>query len=346
MTYFQGNHFEIGCQIGRYYAEHGVEPYPVTAPDLLGRQIKYYERFAPEILSELRGIAEGGNYLFEEIAHEALVSEILYWRDLAAHSCSIGGFKDCHGDTWVARNYDWHSLVAEQFQVWRFDMTETNVVAISDMGVGAPQDTDKKEQRFYYHDAINSHGLFIGLTYAHCWSTGIGLTSEHAVKLVSWRCKTVDEALRFFHDTRLGCPKNFFIADANGKMAVVEHAVEDMHVRHPDENGVLVITNHYAEPLTAFDRISSDSIDENGSLERYSRLELDLKRLVQTDRCGDFALLEKIMTDPGSPVCQFWPEFEIETVWTLLLDLNHQNYRLIRNPRSAQQSQIDFAVPR
>lgn len=346
MQRFQGDHFEIGCQIGRYYAEHGVKPYPVTAPDLLARQIEYYERFAPEILEELRGIAEGGAFLFAEIAHEALVSAILYWRDLAARSCSIGGFRDRNGDTWVARNYDWHPLVAEHFQAWRFDLPETNVIAVSDMGVCAPQDTDKREQRFYYHDAINSHGLFVGLTYAHCWSTGVGLTSEHAVKLVSWRCKTVDEALRLFRDTKLGCPKNFFIADAYGEMAVVEHAVEDMHVRLPDENGVLVLTNHYAEPLTAFDRISNDSIDEKGSYERYSRLEVELKALVQADKAGDFALLDKIMTDPVSPVCQFWPELAIETVWTLLLNLNQQNYRLIGNPRSAQRSHTDFAAPR
>jgi hypothetical protein len=152
--------------------------------------------------------------------------------------------------------------------------------------------------------------------------------------------------LRLFRDTKLGCPKNFFIADAYGEMAVVEHAVEDMHVRLPDENGVLVLTNHYAEPLTAFDRISNDSIDEKGSFERYSRLEVELKALVQADKAGDFALLDKIMTDPVSPVCQFWPELAIETVWTLLLNLNQQNYRLIGNPRSAQRSHTDFAAPR
>ena len=345
MKLFKGNHFDIGRQVGRYYAEHGVEPNPVTAPDLLEKQIEYYEKFAPEILSELRGIAEGGNYPFEQIAHEALVSEILYLRELPSKSCSIGGFTDCHGMTWVARNYDWHPLVAEHFQAWQFELPGVNVVAVSDMGICGSSDLNKKEQRFFYHDAINNHGLFIGLTYAHCWSTNIGLTSQHAVKLVSWRCKTVEEALRLFRDTRLGCPKNFFIADAYGKMAVVEHAVEDMHIRLPDENGVLVLTNHYAEPLAAYDRISGDSIDENGSLERYSRLEAELQTHVKTGGTGDFALLNKIMTDPGSPICQFWPEFEIETVWTLLLDLSQLNYRLIRNPRSAHRSQTDFTVP-
>jgi predicted choloylglycine hydrolase len=345
MRTVRGSHFEIGRQIGRYYAAQGVEPYPVTAPDMLAKQIEYYQNFAPEILSELRGIAEGGDYPFEQIAHEALVSEILYFRDLPSKSCSIGGFTDTHGRAWVARNYDWHPLVAAHFQAWRFELPEVNIVAVSDMGICGPLDLNKKEQRFFYHDAINSHGLFIGLTYAHCWSTDIGLASAHAVKLISSRCKTVDDALALFRNMKLGCPKNFFIADAGGRMAVVEHAVKDMHVRLPDENGVLVLTNHYAEPLKAFDRISNDSIDENGSFERYSRLEVDLKALVRADKCGDFASLDKIMTDPGSPVCQFWPEFEIETVWTLLLDTNHQNYRLIRNPRSAQRSQIEFVVP-
>jgi predicted choloylglycine hydrolase len=343
MENFKGNHFEVGQQIGAYYARHGVCFNAPTDEDLLRKQVRFYEENAPEILDEIRGIANGGSFVFENVAHKVIVSGILSCHEYPNRSCSIGGFIDHGKKTWVVRNYDWHPAVAENYQFWKFDFPDRTVVGLSDMDIVDEATLGKDKQLFFPDDAINSDGLFIGLTYAYCWSTGIGLAATDALKLVSWRCKNVDEAIDLLSNTKLACPKNYFIADRFGKMAVVQHAVSDFDVRYPDSDGFLVLANHYPTAMAAHEQVLN--FDPNHStFSRYSRLMKDLKELHQSNKEISHKTLEPIMTDPSTPVCQFLPDIPLETVWTLLLQQNDKQYRLITNPRSQKRVTTDFTL--
>ncbi len=330
---FSGSPFEIGTQIGAYYRACRVD-FPAPAQrDLLSKQLAYYESFAPEVLDEVKGIADGSGASFESVAHAYLISEILYLRAHGHKGCSIGGFKDLAGDLWVARNYDWHPAVARVMQAWTFKGKERHVLALSDMGILGEDGLDKSKQLFLYEDALNSDGLFIGVTFAFCWNEGIGLTSFDAVRLAAQRCKTVAEALRFFEKANLSSAKNFFIADAKGNAAVIHHAVTSFEVRYPDTEGLLGLTNHYVGSLEKADEIHA--ADPNGAVKsfpRYARL-MDEMHGAKANPV-QFEALDRMMTRKDSPLSSCIAAPEIETVWTLLMNMPAKEYRLITKPRS------------
>lgn len=329
---FSGSAFEIGKQIGGYYKACGFQFSPPSETELLRKQLAYYETFAPEVLEEFKGIAEGGDFDFNAVAHTYLTSEILYLRAQNHKACSIGSFKDASGDLWVARNYDWHPAVADVMQAWSFQREGRRVLAITDMGILGEEGRDKAKQLFLYEDAINNDGLFIGVTFAFCWNENIGLTSFDTVRLVASRCKTVGEAAQFFKEARLASAKNFFIADAEGNSLVVQHAGgNSFDLRTPDAEGLLAVTNHYVGTLEAEDQIGASGIsDAIASFPRYARLMGEIKALKKAP--VDFAALDKMMT-ASAPLSACIREPQVETVWTLLMNMPKREYRLIAQPR-------------
>lgn len=348
MKNFSGNHFEVGLQMGGYYKAVGASFSPVTEASLLDKQLKFYERYAPEIIDELRGVAQESAVLFDRVAHAFLVGEILFLRNRRERSCSIGGFIDATGRAWVARNYDWVPAAGKTCQAWKFYFPDKKVVAISDMGIGDARGLDRKYQIFRNEDAINSDGLYIGLTFAHRWVDGIGLTSFDAITLSAWRCKSVGEVVNLFETLPLSAPKNFFVADAAGKMAVIHHGADKFDVRYPDKQGLLVLTNHYVGRLEPDDQVRAIH-PHHTTFNRYERLLTDMQKLRTSQETG-FEKLDSMMTAPNTPVCQCimvpnsTNQVFMETVWTLLLDLKQKHYRLINNPRSQDRRVTNFSL--
>lgn len=347
MKHLSGTHHDIGRQIGTYYKSCGVSFAPVTEAAILDRQITFYEKHAPEILDELQGITQGGGYDFNAVAHAFLVGEILFLRTRAQRSCSIGGFTDSSGHVWVVRNYDWHPAVSKAFQTWKFSFSGKEVLAISDMGIIDSGGIDKSKQLFLYEDAINGDGLYIGMTFAYRWVDAIGLTSFDAVRLVAWRCQSVAEAVRLFETIPLASPKNFFIADKTGKMAVIQHGVDKFDVRYPNEEGLLALTNHYVGRLDADDQVRKAN-PNHSTFNRYAQLMGDMRKTARSASV-DFNKLDILMTSPSTPVCQCirdtkTSQVQMETVWTLLLAPLQQRYRLIGNPRSKDRTSMDIVV--
>jgi predicted choloylglycine hydrolase len=348
MKKFSGNHFEIGQKIGAYYKAAGTLFHPVTETSLLKQQLKFYEQHAPEIIDEWRGIARESGHNFDRIAHTYLTGEILFLRSHRERSCTIGGFTDAAGNSWVARNYDWCPAAGQVFQTWKFDLPEKQVVAVSDMGIIDATGLDERNQLFLYEDAMNNDGLYIGMTFAHCWKEGIGLTSFDAIRLVALRCKTVAEAIRLFETLPLSAPKNFFIADSEGSMAAVQHGVARFDVRYPDAEGLLALTNHFIGSLESEDKIRIHHPNHT-TFNRYERVMTDM-RVLRASKSVSLDDLDNMMTSPDTPVCQCIPstdnpnQVQMETVWTLLMRPMKKDYRIIGNPRTSQRRVTDFSL--
>lgn len=346
METFSGTHEEIGRALGAFYARQGVVFKEPPDEGLLAEQIAYYEKEAPEILAELHGIAAESGAPFKAVANRFLAEEVNLIRALQSSftkSCSIGGYLDGKGESWIVRNYDWLSVIADRFQIRRFETPEATLVMISDMGILAPDQADTAHQIFVPDDCVNAKGLYIGLTFSYCWNTGIGLTSFDALRLAAERCSTVDEVLAFFERARLCCAKNYFIADKKGAMAVVQHASNDHEILRPDADGILVLTNHYQQRLKPQNCVPNVK-PHTGTFTRETRLRADLLALKQSGKAGSFEALDPLMTSPETPVCQCVPEMNLESVWTLLGAPMRGSYRVIGAPRSSARRITDFSL--
>lgn len=325
---FDGNFFEIGMEQGEIYKKRGMNfDFVKIDKTLYENQLSIYKKYYPELLEEFEGMAKGGSFEKEKLVYHFITSEIKTYRDWygSKKACTIFGVKN--GDQlFVGRNYDWLPKTEKLFEVYKAIYPQRNsFLALTDGGYGSEAGT-KIENLFYNaDDAINDKGLFIGLTFAYADSWSYGISCVHMTKLIAETCATVNEALKVFEEVPLCCPKNFFIADKNGNMAIVEHTSKKFKVLYPKDD-ILIQTNHYVdEELAKEDTVLKYLPIHNTHIryhETFQRINLNSKKM-ELDK------VIEILGKPGTYTCQNFPG--IKTIWTLALDMTNQKYKLYWN---------------
>ena len=319
---FKGSYKEIGQQLGRIYHKNGKSFADVKInKDLYAKQLTYYKKYYPEFLEELRGIAEGGNYGGDKVIYDNLVGEINWYKNkIKKTSCTIFGVKNNFG-TFIGRNYDWYP--ESKAVIYKYDNPESySYVAITDSGYfpGA-----KKENIFYYpNDAINEKGLYIGITFADGPDTSFGLSSSHIRKLIIEKCQSVTEALAMFKKIPVSCPKNFFIADKTGEIAVIEHASGKNYKVIKPQNGILIKTNHYLDPALVKIDLMLRTHPASSTFVRYYELLRDIN-LINPEKIRQ-ADVSKLILNKNSYIRQ--NSFKDKTIWSLSLDMKKQKHYL------------------
>jgi len=338
---FTGNYFEIGRQQGEIYRQNGMNCDLVKIdPTIYKRQLQIYEKHYPQMLEELRGVAEGGNYQLDNVIWWFICGAESCLKEKAAppKACSIFGVKN-QGRLYVGRNYDLFPMTENLFEVYKVVNPQCNsYIAVSDMGSYRFLEANPKCLFYYPADAINRQGLFVGPTYAFGDQCSYGLAVIHMMKLITETCATVHEALAVFEKVPLNWPKNFFIADKNGDMAVVEHTSRRFKVLYPQDD-ILLQTNHYLDPeLKKDDQIYNNTITNTlmryNTLERYDEIYQKLK--AGKEHFGFEDIIE-ILGKPGTHACQNW--ILIKTIWTLALDMTNQQYRIYWDLLSKRKNQ-------
>ena len=325
MINFSGNHEEIGRQIGEYYKKKGTRPKKVVIDHkLLREQTKIYEKYFPKRLIQLEAIAKAAGFNQEEYIYGNICTFIDWHKNWAEpkKGCTIFGVENPAG-VYVGRNYDWVPGDEREFEVIRCKNSDANdYIGITDMDFFSVADLKSHHLFFDIDDAINEHGLYIGLTFAYCDSYANGLSPVDIIQLIAETCKTVSEAVQLFNQVPLGVPKNFFIADKQGNLAVVEHAAKVHKVVRP-QNNILIQTNHYLDS----ELVNLDSVQEhspnNSTFKRYAHA---LEQLTTNkDRIHQIGV-HKILDTPDRGVYEHSKRFK--TIWSLALDIRHRSYRL------------------
>jgi predicted choloylglycine hydrolase len=320
------NSFELGGQLGKIYKKNGrTVDYVKINHDVYARQLKIYQKYFPNFLEELEGIAAAGdydqdklNYSFIGASVESLMSKPRYMRT----SCSIFGFKKGN-DLFVGRNYVWLPETEKAFKVYKIlNKSAYSYVSVSDMGIYKKR-TALADRSYLPIDAINEKGLFVGLTASLNNDWAFGLSSTHIIKLITENCKNVADAIKVFKTVPLNCAKNFFMADAGGNMAVIEHfSGLNVKVLYPKDD-LLIKTNHYTDPAFAEkDKILAYRPSNTTYIRYYEALrEVNLRRdtFTQND-------IPKILNRKGSYLLQNAPTSR--SIWTLSLNMTKRKYAL------------------
>lgn len=284
---------------------------------LYRKQLDIYKEYYPEYLEELKGMADGSGFDPQRLISRFICGEILWYTNTLKinRGCTIFGIKNKNG-TFVGRNYDWEPAGAKSIANHTVINTEKNpFTAFTVDGIGSNS----------VEDAINDKGLYIGITFAVNYRWSYGISSLHICKLIAETCATVDEALIIFNKVPLCCPKNYFIADKNGDMAVIEHTSERFRVLYP-KNDILIQTNHYAHPELADEDMVLHDMPFSNTYLRYYEV---LQRLnMQKDRFK-YPGIMRLLTDPKSYIFANSPA--VRTIWSLALDMKNFRYRFYWN---------------
>jgi predicted choloylglycine hydrolase len=324
----KGSYFEIGKQLGKHYEKTGLTVDHVKINKTIYKnQRKIYEKYYPNFLKELKGMSIGGNFDLQKLEYYFIASGYESYKNKLSkkESCSIVGYK-FKNNLFVGRNYDWVPIDETVFQVYSRQSKDClNYIGISDMNI-----LDKKDI-IYHHllynviDAINSKGLYIGITFGYNFNYKYGLDWSHFVKLISETCSSVKEALKLIKKIPLSTPKNFFIADKFGDVVVVEHVAKTYKLIYPQDN-LLIHTNHYLDASLKKKELVLKKAPTNSTYVRYYEI---LQKINQYKNNFSQKDITKIMDNNKLEVLQ--KEKTRQTIWTLSLDMTKKKYFIYTN---------------
>ena len=98
-------------------------------------QLRTYKRFYPELLEELEGMAQGGNFDKERLIYNSICGEILWFkRKLRLNkACTIFGVKNKNG-IFIGRNYDWIPKAENFVEAYKFANPQRNSFIVCQQG--------------------------------------------------------------------------------------------------------------------------------------------------------------------------------------------------------------------
>lgn len=259
MNKFTGSYTEFGEYLAKKLAERNHDFNTQVNKRTLNKQLKIYKKYWPEILEESKAVANYLNMPEDEILYDEIASTIDSQKrhvknahDSKTDACTIFAINE-NSKTFVGRNYDWDSSARNYFQTYDLKIGKSyRYFAFSDEGT-YPRHYGRRTWKLYMEDAINEHGLYIGLTASKLrekyWN--YGFSSYHIIRYIAEHCKTTKEALAAFRKIPVAVPKNFLIADKTGDIAVIEHAAKSYKILRPKKLlGVdyIIHTNHCLSP--------------------------------------------------------------------------------------------------
>ena len=196
------------------------------------------QTFAPDLVEEIRGIAEGADRAFLDIFLLNARSEILFNPQVLSQECtSIAALPESttNGETLLAQNWDWYK-----------EVTDCQVILKIEQREGIPSLITFTEAGQLAKIGMNAAG--IGLVVNN-------LVSDQPRAGVPWIFLTrrvlesshFAQAMGYVLNTPRAHSINFLIGYADGEAVNLETSPAEEHVLWP-ENGWFAHTNHYLKP--------------------------------------------------------------------------------------------------
>jgi isopenicillin-N N-acyltransferase-like protein len=247
--------------------------------DSARRFLPEVEKAAPELLTEMEGIAQGAGVSLETILVLNCRSELAF-PDQLATQCTVIGItaeKTAEGNALIAQNWDWLPAVKDNSAVFRIKPNDgPRALLLAEAGqVGKI--------------GFNQHGL--GLVINLLVSTGVRLgTPTHIMLRKLLWAADVAEATKMVKEAKWASSCHILIGDAKGNIIGLEASPYGVSEILP-QGGMIVHTNHFCDPS-----MSENDLAPNLSEDTINRLDR-AKELVTAQEKWDSAGIKQILSD-------------------------------------------------
>jgi predicted choloylglycine hydrolase len=274
----EGDYHNIGLEIGEkcknspsYYSEECSK----EMADFAMKCKRCVEEHCPELLEELQGIADRGDFNYENLVSSELAAGLKYNCTLLAISSN-----QTKSDRPIfARSMDWFE-----------DALQFAAIFVT-RPAGRLASLGFSETFLGRLGGINEAGLAIGEA-STCWENlQPGIINGIAIRWILDTCRTVDEAVSFLRKIPYIMGNNYLIADREDNFALVE-AHPAKTIATIGRRDFLTAANHYYSP--EFDEItpakpkhSTDRIDYLNSWFNKKTKPVDLEDIKMLQRTHD-----------------------------------------------------------
>lgn len=193
------------------------------------------QAFAPDLVEEIRGIAEGANRAFEEIFLLNARSEILFNSQVLAQECtSIAALPEstAKSNMLTAQNWDWYKEVLDCQVILKIGKRETIPSLITFAEAGQLSKV-----------GMNSAGIALVVNNLISDQPRLGVPWIFITRRVL-EASHFAQAMGYVLTATRAHSINFLIGYAPGEAVNLETSPEEEHILWP-ENGFLIHTNHY-----------------------------------------------------------------------------------------------------
>lgn len=328
-----GSYEQMGRKQGRLLKRSG---FTLPPPDeKMLRFAKQCEeivgQYMPELLDEIRGVAEGAEISYEAIMTLTMTAPF----DLdEVPSCAVVAVmseRTADGRMIVGRNYDMFEDVSKEPATRYLTYPEGGYVSVGNCDIWVGR-----------WDGLNEAGLFTGTTALFLPEPKPALPGP-----IGWfvgrhildHCATVDEAVEFVKSLPCTGSGGRLIADSSGKAVVMESSVEGRELRYP-EAGLLILTNHAVCPAFAGKDHSNEYFADSQA--RYNRLH----ELLGKAKMIDVEMVKKAMSDHKGGVCSHKVDSsgrKDSTIWSVVGHLDERQLDIAEgHPCRAKYRTVNF----
>lgn len=289
------------------------------------------EKFTPDLLEEVRGIAEGSGRNFDEVLARQLSDEDPWFRQIVKFGRAIPENCSCIGTRETG-----HSLIAQNMDSPAYYDGFQMLLRVCE------PDSDVESYVFTVAGklslaGLNNHGVGI------CCNTVLqldfnpgGLPEDFIVRKVL-QLKNLSDVLQFMRSIPHASGQNYLLGDPGGVVDLECSAHKVVEVPRPPDRQRLYHTNH---PLSNDDTQSWTDLWARGLREAPQMIEqmqarmttfdrfAALKRDVESDQALDVRRAAEILSDHSAPICLHHFHRGNYTLGCLIMELNAENPRL------------------
>ena len=260
-----------------------------------------YEKYYPEILDEIKGIADG-----QQTSYEDMLTFLLSMYCFEFYNkCTCIAISDIN-QILLARNSDFLVELEKLYMNCLYDLDgcysfNGNTTAFIEM-----------------EDGVNEYGLAVGMTFIYPQNIMPGINAGMLVRYILEKFQTLQEAIQFIKIVPIASNQTITIADALGNIAVVECNSQNVEIIYPLENENFVVTTNHFYSLV-MKKYNKDHIDDWHSSLRYQVAYQSLQNNHLSKQ-----LLFDILSGKYGFMCQYDRKKGADTVWSVVYDVKNK----------------------
>lgn len=271
-----------------------------------------YKRYYPEVLEEIRGLADGQKGRYEDF-FTFLLS--MYCFEFQNHcTCFALNDKDHlifgrNSDFLVELEKLYMNCLYQLDGVYRFNGNTTAFIEME--------------------DGINEYGLAVGLTFVYPKIIGAGFNAGMLVRYLLEKCRTTDDVIERLNVLPIASQQTLTIMDSSGNFAVIECNCKHVEViQGAGQDGFVVAANAFVSPKMK--GYNNHEMDNWRSDERYLTACHALK---ENKKSFSIDLAKDILSGKYGFMCQYDRNTGADTVWSVIYDIgNRRIFRAEGNP--------------
>ena len=320
---FKGTHYNAGYKWGELLYKNNTiisnkHTFVITEErkKFANQCLPIYKKYYPEILEEIKGIADEQKDSFENL-YTFLLS--MYCFEFENH-CTCMAFKN-NDNIILGRNSDFLVELEKLYMNCLYNLD--NAFAFNGNTTAFVQ----------MEDGVNEYGLAIGLTFVYPKIRKAGFNAGMLVRYLLEKCKTTNEVIKCLKILPIASQQTLTIADNTGEILVVECNCNNIEVIKPNEDGNFVaIANEFnTEKMKKYNNYD---VDNWKAEERYSVAYNSLK---ENNNNFSIELVKDILSGKYGFMCQYDRKTNADTIWSVIYDVkNKKIYRVEGNPSRKQ----------